>query len=1037
MARSLLILLLCTTWLYTAAQSFPLASQEPVWTAGYTTFPFSQGEITIFAGPEQELCGRPWTPVFEAFSSGDTTEAGFYRVEGRRVYYRRDANCSNREYLLYNFGMEFRDSAYIITPPVLFTSEDTVNYHVLLTQEQYYGPTRRKSLEVVFLGEDFDPNWPIDRYQTTWLEGVGNLEYPFPTAFCLGGGGCHIDYRVQCLSTNEGVWYARPGQEGCHYSGRIYVDQNAPGPAQDGRNWATAFTRLQDALAEAQYGDSIWIADGLYYPTDNGDRAASFNLKSGVHIYGGFAGYEDSLTQRDWQAHICTLSGDIGISGDSLDNSFHVIRAISTARNTSIDGLHISHGQADGTAFDSRYGGGVFLSNSSSEEQAYLSIRNCTFSHNTGRNGGAFGSDGLGEQPLLPQFYNCRFLNNRAINQGGAFYKQGTNAEADTLVFAYCTFENNTSWMGGGAVYYDSFCQPLKLNNCRFENDTTTLEGGAIGLVAYCNKGWLEVDSCQFRNNKGNMGGAIALFVVNFAPPRDTVIINIMHSSFTKNLSASTAGGALSLDLRGTDSYLNVENCLFSENVSIGRGGGMFIDLSIDNKIYSKISHCKFIRNDGNHPLGGAIRIRGFIESLVESHNVIDNCLFAENTGGISIASGNPGVAETLITNCTFYNNGEADIAKNWSPDFDYEQYYNTIIVKNSILRREANLDIERHFANGVPAGWPSNLYDWNISRCLVSADTCNLPGAGQACGEGMLFAVDPLFLGPAGGNLHLAACSPAINAGDNRPVDSLGILTALDGGPRILEGAVDLGAYEREHFRISDVEVRPPACAGGADGSVSFSANGGGPYGYAWQDEAGATGAGQDSLPAGRYHFTLTDSFGCSDTASVFLEAPLPIQVEADVAPASTEQGGAISLNATFGGTPPYSYLWSTGDTTTGLAGLSPGIYFLTVTDAAQCTRDFSFTVEMASGLNGQTTAGSLLIFPNPSEGEVFLSWPVGRAVSLFIYNAKGEEVHHARLDGSAGGYRWQPAQGAAGLFYCRLLPAGGGSMEGKVVLK
>ncbi|MCO6488540.1 MAG: hypothetical protein J5I98_09000 [Phaeodactylibacter sp.] len=1037
MAKTISTLFFCSIWLTLFAQSFPLASQEPVWTISYNTFPDIQGEVTIFTRPEERHCGQWWTPVFEAHSPGDTTAAGLYRVEGRRVYYRRDADCTGRQYLLYDFEMEYQDSAYIIRPPVVFTFEDTVKYRVRRTDEVFYGPTLRKSLDVLFLGEHYDPNWPIDIYQTNWLEGVGDLIYPFPSAFCVGGGGCELQYQVRCLSTNEGVWYASFGQSACRYSGQLYVDEHAPGPAQDGKSWATAFTRLQDALAAAQYGDSIWIADGVYYPTDDGDRTASFVLKSGVHLYGGFAGYEDRLAQRDWQANTCLLSGDIGLPGDSLDNSYHVVRAISTDRATSIDGLHISHGQADGTLFGDRYGGGIFLSNANAEEEAYIRISNCTFTHNTGREGGAFGSDGLGEQPLLPQFYNCYFAHNRAINIGGAFFKQGTNAEADTLHFSHCTFENNTSWIGGGAIHYDSFCQPLKLNNGNFVNNSTISQGGAISLISYCSKSWLTIDSCLFQNNSGNVGGAVILALANFTSFKDTAVINIENSRFLNNVATFSPGGGVFLDLQKTVSFLNLNNCQFKENMAKSRGGGIYIDLSFDNILHSRISHCEFIRNNGNHPLGGAIRIRGFIESLVESHNVIDNCLFAENTGALSIDSGKPGVAESLITNCTFYDNGEVDIAKNWDPDFDNEHYYNTITVKNSILRRAANPDIFRHFANGAPMGWPLNLYDWNISHCLLSADTCDLAGAAQACGEGMLFATDPLFFDPAGGNLRLAACSPAINAGDNRPADSLGIQTALDGGPRILEGAIDLGAYEREYFRISGIEIKPPTCPGAADGAVSFSTNGDAPYRYTWQDEAGAMGTGQDSLPAGQYYFTLSDSFGCTDTASAALEAPLPIQVEAEVAPASTGQGGAISLSTTSGGMPPYSYLWSTGDTTTALSALSPGMYFLTVTDAAQCAREFSFSVEMASGLHEAVAAGSLLIFPNPSEGEVFLSWPAGRAASLCIYNAKGEKVHEARVDGPAGSYRWQPAGAPAGLYYCCLLLTNGGNIGGKVVIK
>ena len=97
MAKIISILFFCSIGFSLFAQSFPLASQEPVWTISYNTFPAIQGELTIFTRPEESHCGQQWTPAFEVYSPGDTTAAGFYRVEGRRVYYRRDADCAGRE----------------------------------------------------------------------------------------------------------------------------------------------------------------------------------------------------------------------------------------------------------------------------------------------------------------------------------------------------------------------------------------------------------------------------------------------------------------------------------------------------------------------------------------------------------------------------------------------------------------------------------------------------------------------------------------------------------------------------------------------------------------------------------------------------------------------------------------------------------------------------------------------------------------------------------------------------------------------------
>src|SRR5438477_1656993 len=75
-------------------------------------------------------------------------------------------------------------------------------------------------------------------------------------------------------------------------SATIYVDANAPsGRTHDGATWATAFLDLQQGLSTATSGDQIRAADGVYKPTSGTDRTISFQLKSGVSLLGGYAGY--------------------------------------------------------------------------------------------------------------------------------------------------------------------------------------------------------------------------------------------------------------------------------------------------------------------------------------------------------------------------------------------------------------------------------------------------------------------------------------------------------------------------------------------------------------------------------------------------------------------------------------------------------------------------------------------------------------------------------------------------------------------------
>lgn len=77
----------------------------------------------------------------------------------------------------------------------------------------------------------------------------------------------------------------------------IYVHAVAPG-GNDGTSWKDAYVDLQDALAVAQPGDEIWVAAGIYTPDrGTGDRSATFELVSGVGMYGGFAGWETRRNQ--------------------------------------------------------------------------------------------------------------------------------------------------------------------------------------------------------------------------------------------------------------------------------------------------------------------------------------------------------------------------------------------------------------------------------------------------------------------------------------------------------------------------------------------------------------------------------------------------------------------------------------------------------------------------------------------------------------------------------------------------------------------
>jgi len=112
-----------------------------------------------------------------------------------------------------------------------------------------------------------------------------------------------------------------------------FVHQAATG-AQNGSSWQDAYTDLQAALAATSQGE-IWVARGTYLPGAVGNPSATFQLKSDVALYGGFAGGETSLSQRDVSANPTILSGDIGAAG-AQQPRYHL---------RGFAGVHAQHGR--------------------------------------------------------------------------------------------------------------------------------------------------------------------------------------------------------------------------------------------------------------------------------------------------------------------------------------------------------------------------------------------------------------------------------------------------------------------------------------------------------------------------------------------------------------------------------------------------------------------------------------------------------------------------------------------------------------------
>jgi len=139
----------------------------------------------------------------------------------------------------------------------------------------------------------------------------------------------------------------------------------------------------------------------------------------------------------------------------------------------------------------------------------------------------------------------------------------------------------------------------------------------------------------------------------------------------------------------------------------------------------------------------------------------------------------------------------------------------------------------------------------------------------------------------------------------------------------------------------------------GGCNGTAITLVNGGIPaYTYTWSN--GSTGTNLWGACSGVYGLTVTDANGCAATNVVNIpNVPAVIDsIGIVTTPSFCNNGqGTASVTGVYTGTPPYTYLWSNGDSSQAITNLFAGIYYITVVDANGCSKDTSLIVLDSAG--------------------------------------------------------------------------------------
>jgi len=505
----------------------------------------------------------------------------------------------------------------------------------------------------------------------------------------------------------------------------VYVDADAPSGG-DGRSWATALPDLQHGLDLATCGVlttdycqswQVWAAEGSYYAYRFCEEN-KFWIRSEISLYGGFAGEETSLAERDVEAHVTTLDARDGPDGEHRTWSVAIVGAAEDAR---VDGVTITGGYSEP---DLHWGGGGLGVLMSSAE-----IANCTFEGNESNNGGA-----LYTEESSIEIFDTVFRGNVAS------YGGGVAMDSSIALFEGCEFSDNHAALNsgvGGAVYLHTGTA-VEFVDSIFNGNTAIDSSGGIGV----NESNALLEGCELTGNEAPIGGALCgwyselvvqstAFAENTATGADSVGGAIMISGGNGTVSDSTlsgnsawVGGALLADT----CQLELMNTAFEGNTAETQAGGVHGQTGSIT-----VFGCSF---EGNTSINGGGAVLVANESVV-----VSECLFVDNSATEEAGALGLGMnEESSVSHCTFAGN-VCDTGGSAIGSSDEQ-----LVIIDSILWDETTPEIIL-----ITEETPDPI----VTYCDVR---------GGWAGEGNIDA-DPLFVDPDGGDYCLQAESPCIGA--------------------------------------------------------------------------------------------------------------------------------------------------------------------------------------------------------------------------------------------------------------------------------
>ena len=629
--------------------------------------------------------------------------------------------------------------------------------------------------------------------------------------------------------------------------GVLYVSEDGAG-TMDGSSWANAldgntvlesgYTKLADALQNAQCDDCFWVAIGTYLPCGDSDASKHFVLNEGVGVYGGFAGDETTLEERDVENNLTIFCGELQGDDDETNNTngLFVTPDASTLwkQNAILDGLTLTKG------YTPTHRGAALLVN----ESTAVTMNQCQVHNN--REGSIYNSGKL-------EIIDSNLSNNDTQEVGETYMSFWTGYTAYLSAGVLCNTDQGF----------------VSLNNCLFQSNYSNNNG------AIFNSGTMEVDASVFEDNYADCYGVI------MSPGK----MKVHNTTFNNNRSEHYIAVMMiwdSLELVNCNVTNNNSNYYTSTHFPVG-GSSNFASKrtsGIEAWGYSYVDNCSFINNDAGTCSGGALSVIGSADIVnchfigntgvrpwrdpetggnigsvvlnlqtdggalyVEGTATATDCVFEDNSG---VDGSTIGVKGSLVMERCVIANSSSTASSHWGSIRNNHELTinNSLIVNNQgglffqidgihttlnnttiantadelfILEnlggsdRKSIIDFNNCIISGYST-WMNNIwdcqYELNMNHTLVSQQVSGTEGNDN----------DPLFVNPTtylgyDENVDpltydwtLQAGSPCIDAGDVSLLTLDPLATDLAGEPRVKNGQIDMGAYEFGAYATQNV---------------------------------------------------------------------------------------------------------------------------------------------------------------------------------------------------------------------------------------